>query len=229
MLLHKKELQYKKLLKLDNRRKILWQQRAKIAPIKLEKPIFNGYVAELALREETLRRPDGDRIKELIQWLGQDKAFCRDKSFIRYNGKNKTILQPSLHSVGDPRFCWYPTEHRRNENAEKILKYNKYLRYHNAKYLCGCENELFSTKPHYVFRFPWMLETKISEHYLTHYFPVDGEIESELTRIHDYLYVNDGKLYGKYKDDREFRRRYRLQNHKFFFCEEDVDNPDFRW
>lgn len=227
MLLHKKEKRYKKLLALDNRRKELWQQQRQRKPIKLDKPIFNGYVGELVLREETLRRPDGPRIKELVEWLGQDKAFCRDKTFIRHNGRNAVKIEPALRGIADPRFAYFPTESRRHEVVEKIHKFQKYLERH-----CGncwaCKDHLFRS-PHYVFKYLWMLEIKITPHYLTHYYPIDGDIESELAKIHDILYVNSGLLYGRDNDDREQERKYRLQNKKVMFSEQDVDNRDFRW
>lgn len=224
MLLHKKELKRKKLLSLVRRSNELWDQRRKISPIRLDKPIFNGYVCELVLREEVLRRNDGARIQELIKWLGQDKAFCRDKSFVRHVGRKKTTIQPCLRSAPDPRFASYSTEKRRLEAAQNIEKFQKYLEHHGV-FGCFCENFQFKM-PHYVFRFPWMLEHKISEHYLTHYFPVDGDIEGELHRIRDVLHVYDGILYGnRCKEDRD--ERIRARHDKLLFSEQDVDSADF--
>ena len=226
MLLHKKEQRYKKLLALDNRRKELQQQKWRIKPVKLDKPIFNGYISELVLRADVSRRSDSAKIEELVNWLGQDKVYCRDKSFVRHKGRNKVLLRPTLRGVADPRFSYFPTEFRRNEALEKIAKFKKYLEYHKDSGWCVCEKHLFRT-PHYIFRFPWMLEPKISEHYLTHYFPIDGDIESELAKIDDVLYVKDYILYGNYNWNGEDKSQYRLEKQKLFFSEQDVDNLDF--
>jgi hypothetical protein len=62
---------------------------------------------------------------------------------------------------------------------------------------------------HYSFSMPWVLEEITADHYLTHYKPVDPEIESKLKRIsneidsHQYHRWVWGRSYWGDKYDKE--------------------------
>lgn len=213
MILHKKEKKYKEVLSLQKEESNLWSQIHKIKPIQLDKPIKHGYVRYLKLRSEIFNRGDYSIIKEVIDFLGIRNVYYKDKSF---KPKDNVELHSFVKTVTDPIFDCYYSEAHRQKDLDNIKKYKKYLSYCSI-YACDCEDrkpysKAFATKlvPHYIFRFPWMLEEVTKEHFLTHYTPVNGELESKMKEINnrfnrDYLYP---VLYGRrYHRDRWHERR----------------------
>lgn len=208
MELHKKEKEKKRALALMREANILYKQKYNVAPIKLDKPIHHGYVRSLELRDDVKQRKDYSKILEVINFLGQKKAYHRNKDFITHNSKKVQIEQHAhLKSIVDPRFKFYYTEAHRTIELEKIKSIEKYLWYHSNFYNCECSNEktLYQNnpkyfRPHYYFKFPWMLKEVTKPHYLTHYTPVYGEIESRLHEIYTELHNNH--YYERYNNKR---------------------------
>lgn len=196
MELHKKEKEMKHALTLMRERSKLIKQKNHILPIKLDKPIHHGYVRSLELRDDVKHRNDYPKILEVINFLGQHKKYHSNKDFITRKGKNICEEHAHLKSVRDPRFCFYYTEAKRTAEIEKIKLMEKYLWYHTSIYNCSCDDRKEEFKfqqfqPHYYFKFPWMLKEVTNPYYLTHYTPVQGELESRLHEIETELYNNN--------------------------------------
>lgn len=208
MELHKKEKEKKHALALIRERDVLYKQKYNIAPIKLDKPIHHGYVRSLELRDDVKNRDDYQKILEIIKFIGQKKVYHKNKDFVtHHNKKNSAEQHAYLKSIVDPRFKFYNTEQKRTADIEKIKSIERYLWYHNALYQCSCEDHkilnkcsLNSFRPHYYFKFPWMLQEITKPHYLTHYTPVQGELESRLHEIETEL--NNNNYYSRYIDNR---------------------------
>lgn len=205
MELHKKEKEKKHAIALVRERDELWKQKYNIAPIKLDKPIHHGYVRSLELRDDVKHRNDYSKILEVINFLGQHKKYHRNKDFITRKGKNIVEEHAHLKSVVDPRFRFYYTEAKRTAEVEKIKLMEKYLWYHTSIYNCSCDDRKEEFKfqqfrPHYYFKFPWMLKEVTNPYYLTHYTPVQGELESRLHEIDTELYNNN--YYTKFLENR---------------------------
>ena len=205
--LHKKEKEKKRALALMREADTLRRQKYNIVPIKLDTPIHHGYVRSLELRDDVKQRRDYPKILEVINFLGQNKAYHPKKDFITHIKKTSVEKHAHLKSATDPRFKFYYTESKRTADIEKIKSIEKYLWYHSSLYNCSCENEkkLFQEgikhfRPHYYFRFPWMLKEVTKPHYLTHYTPVYGELESRLDEIDKELYYNH--YYERYVNKR---------------------------
>jgi len=148
------------------------------------------------LRDEIKNRKDYLAIKATFEFLKQTKAYCKDKSFIVRRGKNVVELHAHLNSITDPKFRFYYSEEKRTRDLEKIDERGKYLIYHNSIYSCSCPDfkvTYYRSKltPHYSFRFPWMFEEITKPHYLTHYTPLDGELESRKKKIQQEIEQND--------------------------------------
>lgn len=205
MELHKKEKEMKHALALMREKNKLLKQKYSILPIKLETPIHHGYVRSVELRDDIKSRPDYTKILEVVRFLGQYKQYHPNKDFISRNRKDKVEQHAYLKSITDPRFRFYYTEAKRTEDIEKIKSMEKYLWYHATIYNCACDDRKHEVKfqqfkPHYSFKFPWMLKEITKPHYLTHYTPVEGELESRLKELHTELYNNN--YYQKYADNR---------------------------
>jgi hypothetical protein len=203
MELHKKEKEKKHALALIRERDILYKQKHNTAPIKLDKPIHHGYVRSLKLRDDVKQRKDYEKILEVITFLGQKKVYHKNKDFIINYKKTKNEIHAYLKSIIDPRFKFYYTENKRTADLEKINSINKYLWYHNILFNCDCiENTCKSNnfRPHYYFKYPWMLQEVTNPYYLTHYTPVQGELESRLHEIETEL--NNNNYYSRFVDYR---------------------------
>lgn len=227
MELHKKEKEKKHALALIRERDILYKQKYSIVPIKLDKPIHHGYVRSLELRDDVKQRTDYPKILEVIKFLGQKKAYHANKDFIKRTKKANVEQHAYLKSITDPRFKFYYTEAKRTADIEQIRSFEKYLWYHSSFYNCSCEhrknNLNHSTdnikyfRPHYYFKFPWMLKEVTKPHYLTHYTPVYGELESRLHEIETEL--NNKNYYSRFVD---YRHTYdKLHNEQWIHTKYD--------
>ena len=195
--LHRKEKEQKRAMALIRERDALYKHKYSIAPIKLDKQIHHGFVRSLELRADVRQRSDYAKIAEAIKFIGQWKAYHPDMSFIKHNGKYTSEKHAHLKSICDPCFRFYYTEAKRTADIEQIKSFEKYLWYHSNAYTCSCHDERIvnltnvkSFRPHYYFKYPWMLNEVTKPHYLTHYTPVYGELEGRLHEINAELYNN---------------------------------------
>lgn len=208
MELHKKEKEKKHALELIRERDELYRQQYNIAPIKLDKPIHHGYVRNLELRDDVKNRKDYPKILEVIKFLGQTKVYHNNRNFITHHSKKSSSEKHAyLKSKIDPRFKFYYTESKRTADIEKIKSIESYLWYHNILFNCSCEEhnnvnnyKLSNFRPHYYFKYPWMLQEITKPHYLTHYTPVYGELESRLHEIKTEL--NNNNYYSRFINNR---------------------------
>jgi hypothetical protein len=227
MQLHKKEIEYKHALALQNELNELYRKKWQIPSIKLEKPIQHGYVRALELRPDVVYRKDYEQIKLAFSLCGQQKVYSNNINFIT-NRKTKQQSHAYLKTVRDPRFRFYVRESQREEALENIKKCKRHLRWCGSIYECNCEEHvsmlhLFGGKNkfqvHYKFSNPWLLQETTKPHMLTHYKPVDSDLESRIKHINNemenkkYNYLLNryrstyDKIYNqqfiaiKYKDD----------------------------
>ena len=200
MQLNKYEQEKKYALALMRERNEIFKQQRRISSIKLDVPIQHGFVRSLILRNEIKNRSDYDKIKEVINFFGCNKVYHKNENFITPNHKGYVEQHAYIKTITDPRFQFYYTESKRQLDLEKIKTYNKYLLLHSSVYTCSCIHCNNKTKnsfrPHYNFKFPWMLNEVTKPYYLTHYTPIDGVLESRLQEINSILYKNN--FYIKY-------------------------------
>lgn len=195
MLLNKHEQEKKYALRLLRELNKINRQIRSIEPIKLDVPIQHGYVRYLELNEDAKHRKDYDNLKKAFLLLGQNKAYCKNKDFIRGTGKNRHEVHAHTGILRDPHFAFYYTEEKRAKDLAKIQELRKYLVHHNNLFVCECPSyrpskTSYKFVPHYVFRYQWLLKEITAPHYLTHYTPVDGELESRRSKISKELWDN---------------------------------------
>ena len=78
MQLNKYEQEKKYTLALMRERNEIFKQQRRISAIKLDVPIQHGFVRSLILRNEIKNRPDCDKIKEVINFLGCKKVYHKN-------------------------------------------------------------------------------------------------------------------------------------------------------
>jgi hypothetical protein len=222
MITNKYEHKHKALLALEREKSVIWKQIRDTESIKLERPIFIGYVKTLELRPEYLKRFTDEDIKaerEILQFFGVQTVFCKDKSFTSTSGRGKrkvvTNLKPYIRSRIDPRFSHYWSETKRVKDVEFIAKYTNRIRECNNIFSCNCVDRkierigVYTYPPHLKYSRPDRLHEVVKEKYLTHYKPALPELEERLAEIDNKMRNTNGYalLYGRY-NYREWNSEY---------------------
>ena len=184
----------------------LTRKKWNMESIPLKEPIHHGYIKRLVFRDETKRRKDFEQIKSAFEFCGQTEVWSKTIDFKVKSKKIVSIKRPHFKSVCDPRLRWFPSEERRLEAFALLEKHKKHLSFHVSFGFCDCHEysntDRFVT--HYGFRNKWMLEEQISPNWLTHYKPVDGELESKIKEIEMKLdHADLRRNYGCYKSFNE--------------------------
>lgn len=181
---NKYEKEYKHVLSLIKERNHLLDLKYQIKSIKLDKPIHHGYVRFLKVRNEYLQKKG---LVDAFNFCGQRKAYSKTRDFIVKRGKNQHEKHAHMLTAMDPRFRLFRSQQHQEEEIAKIEQHQKYLRLHQNQIICNCHNNACGDPKkflsHYSFDLPWTLEEITEDHYLTHYKPVDSELESKLKRI----------------------------------------------
>ena len=202
MQLNKKEKKHKEILKLDSEIQALRELKYKIEPIKLDKPISHGYIRFLRIRAEYNLRGDLIEIKKAFSLVGQKKAYSKNKDFLVKHKNHIQEKHAHLGRVADPRFKFFYSESQREKFVEKIKECENHLKPVNQIVQCSCGAYNYKPQdflPHFEFKKPWMLEEKTEINWLTHYTPVDSEIESKLSELEKKMNAQNGweLLFGR--------------------------------
>ena len=236
MNVNKKELKYKELLSLQTELNTLYKLKHSIKPIKLDKPIQHGYVRYLKLNET--KPNDWSNIKwinkhksvalKAFELCGQVKMYHKDKSFIVRKGKFSYEKHPYMKIIRDPRFQHWHSDEKRIKLENEIKECKNFLKHIIDEYSCNCNSDQrqLSFIPHYEFNQEWKLEEITEIHWLTHFTPVDPNIEERIAEINNKMYREHGfeklqkKNYG-----REWREKTRYSTLKFkdYEAEGDLD------
>ncbi len=173
----------RKLRALDKKEKILYQQKRNLPLVPLKEPYRKGWVRFFVVREDVARSKYGQFYQTLLDKINTFQ-YDHDKSF---RGKKKrkrgNVYLTRLQLLKE--FYAYEWESR----TYKLTEAEKIHFYPNQKW----EKNKFVTK--YIFNEPWRFVLKIKANMITHTKMVDGDLESELDYIGDYL---DGRnLRGK--------------------------------
>ena len=202
MQLNKKEKKHKEILKLDSEIQALRELKYKIEPIKLDKPISHGYIRFLRIRAEYNLRGDLIEIKKAFSLVGQKKAYSKNKDFLVKHKNHIQEKHAHLGRVADPRFKFFYSESQREKFVEKIKECENHLKPVNQIVQCSCWAYKYKPQdflPHFEFKKPWMLVEKTEINWLTHYTPVDSEIESKLSELEKKMNAQNGweLLFGR--------------------------------
>lgn len=206
MNLNKHEKKYKEFLTLRKELDKLYEQKWAIKSEKLDKPIARGYVRYLQIRAENRLRGDYQQIKEAFELVSFKSAYCRNKNFIIKHKNHTQELHAELKYVHDPRFKYYISEKKQLLEFEQIYNCGGHLKHVNSVIECNCNfpKDPKHFAPHYEFAKPWLLEEKTEIYWLTHYKPIDTDIESKIGKITQKMYSENiwVKLYGKQHYDK---------------------------
>lgn len=205
MNLNKKEKKYKELLACDRELDELYRQKWAIEPKKLDEPIFHGYVRYLQIRPENRLRGDYEQIKNAFKLVGSHKAYHKTKDFTIKHKDHIQEKHATLSFFLDPRFRYYISEQKQLIDFQHIYECGGHLKHVQHVVECNCSFDKHPNhfKPHYEFSKPWLLEEKTEAYWLTHYTPIDTDLESKIDKLKKVMYENNFYeiLYGKHKHD----------------------------
>jgi len=162
----------------------LWSKRRESEVwVELDKPVPNGYLRYFVLRDDVSRSKKAKDMQFLLdnflqnQWWSRTKKFKKKQKFIKRTGSgfsewvHKKIEQ-KLECVEEKDWKKVP---------EHLQRYFKRIELEKRPW----DNvSIFA----YKFRFSWMFVFKIEHDYLTHQRLPQGEIDSEINRLHSKLW-----------------------------------------
>jgi hypothetical protein len=187
---------FKEAFALQKEQNALLAQKWNIKPIKLKEPIRHGYVRYLKIRPEYMKYPDYAKIKLAFDLVGHHRVYNKNIDFIVRGRKGTSHeIHSYMRHIVDPRFRYFRSDAAQAEECKKIDNIRKYLNFRDDIISCRCHANLFKIRqftPHYEFKRDFMLEEVTDIHWLTHYTPVDPDIESRIAEI-------DAKLYRDHK------------------------------
>jgi len=209
MNLTKQEREHKEFLKLQKEYNELLRKKWSIEPIKLDKPIHHGFIRFLRIRPEYYNHVDYETIKKAFDLIGVRSVYSKTSDF-RYIDKRKKKVLGEKHAhfsyFVDPRFKYYMVESKRAIDIARVTECKNYIKRIDVPFKCNCNFFNGNRKdflPHYEFSKPWVVEEKTDKHWLTHYTPIDSDIETRMAEINSIMNRKHGwaKICGRYKDD----------------------------
>ncbi|PQA93631.1 hypothetical protein B0A69_11555 [Chryseobacterium shigense] len=167
----------KQIRKKYQRSKELWNLRRNIPWIPLENPYQRGFVRFFVLSDDVKRSEDADFYEGILKKINtylysESRLFLKKRrKFGRriYVEKPQRLNTISSYAWTDPKFGLIPRERQYFLKREEYHPFRK-------------RNETY-----YEFIEPWRFTLRIRPHMITHYKPVDAEIEKEYAEIESYI------------------------------------------
>jgi len=189
----KKQTNDKTLLQMEREVNALYRQKYSMPLIKLAKPIHNGYVRTLVLREDIARSPAGADLERICKRLNVP-MYCRRADF-KAKKHGKKTFEEIPHAIP-------PIQERAWDKLNWPEHFKKYFQFATRYYtLAGGYTHSMTG---YWFLRDWMFETKVDKHFLTHYREVDPDLESKIAEL-------EKKVWG---DEKARARLTKLHGHR---------------
>jgi hypothetical protein len=170
----------KQIRKKHKRSKELWYLRRNIPWIPLEKPYQRGFVRFFVLSDDVKRSEDADFYEGILKKINtymysESRLFLKKKrKFGRriYVEKPQRLNTISSYAWTDPKFGLIPGE---RQYFLKIEEYNPFRK----------RDDIY-----YEFIEPWRFVLRIRPNMITHYKPVDLDLEKEYAEVESYIKRN---------------------------------------
>ncbi|MGX5685810.1 hypothetical protein ACWKWW_14715 [Chryseobacterium cucumeris] len=167
----------KQIRKKYRRSEELWEIRRNTPWILLDKPYQKGFVRFFVVREDVMRSKDGEFFEGILKKINtymysESRRFLKKKrKFGRriYVERVQKLQHISSYSWNDPKLGLTARE------RQYFLKQEEY---------CPARK---SYVPYYEFIEPWRFTLRTRPNMITHYKPVNFELEKECAELDDYL------------------------------------------
>ncbi|MGG5209556.1 hypothetical protein ACQWU4_11460 [Chryseobacterium sp. MIQD13] len=155
----------------------LWNIRKDIPWIPLEEPYQRGFVRFFVLRDDVKRSEDADFFEGILKKINS-YMYSESRLFLKkkrkhgrriYVEKEQKLNSISYYTWIDPRFGLVPRERL------YFLKRQEYNPFRRRIETC------------YEFAEPWRFTLRIRPHMITHYKPVDAQLEKEYAEVQSYI------------------------------------------
>ncbi|NML69630.1 hypothetical protein HHL23_07455 [Chryseobacterium sp. RP-3-3] len=204
----------KQIRKKYNRSEKLWDIRRNIPWIPLENPYQRGFVRFFVLNDEVKRSKDADFFEGILKKINtymysESRLFLKKrKKFGRriYVEKEQKLNCISFYVWTDPKFGLTPRERQYFLRKEEYNPFTK-------------RNEIY-----YEFIEPWRFTLRIKPNMITHYKPVDAELEKEYAQLESYLGqhkikgIIQKKIYGKSNPWKKEYETELIKSRKYAAC-----------
>lgn len=173
-----REAEEKFIRKQDKHSRKLWKIRRDLPLVPLDEPYQKGFVRFFVLREDIQRGKYAEFFQTILDKINSFD-YCDNRKFLkkkRRRGKKIYVPRPqNLRKIP----VWQFPEYKNLKFSEKEQKYfikTEEYNSHTKKW------ETF-----WEFRDKWMFVLRVKPYMITHYKPVDCELESEIARLDKYL------------------------------------------
>ncbi|WP_345954000.1 hypothetical protein [Mucilaginibacter sp. PAMB04168] len=197
----------KRLIQIHKRQEALWEKRRTLPWVPLDAPYQRGWKRFFVLRDDIRKGPKADFYEALLEKVNtfeyhHDRFFKRKK---RRKGKyGYVVKKQNLRELDE--YDW---------NSSKLALTEE-------EKACFTRTESFHIRTRrleikYVITEPWRFVLKVAPHIITHRKMVDTELESELSKLNNYVRAHNydprmhrltsGKRY-RWKDEFNERLKY---------------------
>lgn len=167
----------KQIRKKYKRSKELWHIIKNIPLIPLEKPYQLGFVRFFVVRDDVMRRSDGEFFEGLLKkintymYSGSRQFLKKKRKFGRriYVEREQKLNRVSSYSWNSPKFGLTLRE------RQYFLKKEEYCPFRKCY------------ETYYEFTEPWRFSLRIRPHMITHYKPINAELKKEEAELGAYL------------------------------------------
>lgn len=183
----------KHIRKKNKRSKELWKIRRNIPFLLLEKPCQKGFVRSFVLRDDVKRSKDGDFFEGILNKINT-KMYSETRKFLKkkrkfgrriYVEREQKLSRLSTYQWNNPKLGLTARE---RQYFLKKEEYNPFRKRYDV---------------YYEFIEPWRFVLRVKPNIITHYKPLDSDLEKEIDELDDYLSqhkvrgIIHKKMYGK--------------------------------
>jgi len=174
----------KQIIQKNKRSKELWKIRRNMPLVPLEEPYQKGFIRFFVVRDDVRRSKDGDFFQGILNKINT-KMYSETRKFLKkkrkfgrriYVERDQKLARLSIHQWNDPKLGLTTRERpyflKREEYSPFRKRYNIY----------------------YEFTEPWRFVWRVRPNMITHYKPLDSDLEKEYDELHSYL--NQHKIVG---------------------------------
>lgn len=174
----------KQIRKKYKRSRELWETRRKIPLVPLENPYQKGFVRFFVVRDDVKRTKDGNFFEGILAKINsymysETRKFLKKKrKFGRkiYVPRDQKLDRLLPYQWNDPKLGLTTRE---KQYFLKREEYDPLRKRHNT---------------YYEFIEPWRFTLRVKPYMITHYKPLNSELEKEYAELESYL--NQGKIKG---------------------------------
>ncbi|MET3037908.1 hypothetical protein ABXT08_17560 [Chryseobacterium sp. NRRL B-14859] len=167
----------KQIRKKYRRSNELWNIKRNIPWIPLDKPYQRGFVRFFVVREDIMRSKDGDFFEGILKKINT-YMYSENRQFLKKKRKSgKRLYTEREQKLNRISSCsWnHPKFELTSRERQYFLKREEYCPYRKS-YLI-----------YYEFMEPWRFVLRVRPNMITHYKPVDFEVEKEYAELESYL------------------------------------------